>query len=955
MSISGVETGFTLLPGERMRVMEQKPIADRSRVLDLYAKSERGIDVYLAHMFGTKKIPPQQKEDFLKALDASIEIQQKQFAKGPEAATTVHAVLEQNKRASFVSFEKATHKEIQIPELTKEDKRTVRQNFLRRYMIKGLEAASSLRDRNNYIHSPFFEEARLKTTILENPDTAEHTAREILNEMNTYGLDTVQNYYYGAQEVTRAHNETQLKNAFEKWYGSIGNERVAHYFQKFSQQRLKQIRARGEGVTKKTVDQNARTFYDKFMDTWEYVIDYATPNSMKGPLADVPKGVLKMLFNSREMVSGFSKQMADSNRLRKWFWQLRLGRNVKQFVESEAKKTDKSTNFKRYQEKNVDKMLHSEAAGFDCQTFIESTPQRALSPSSALARILESLLTYEQKSGVKLKETANFTVFFGEDSYAKITLPTHFTSTEYLQKQIHLALENAQIQKIDLTARMRAELKYVGYSERREKNADYRKYYGYDDGLTGDYIIQIKDSLKNTAHDTLKPDEKEPPSMFAVDSHKAAVLIDMRKGVQGKHDGKGRDKIHIKYNHRAFDGLPAKKHFTHVVGELENDTTQWEPVSQIDAGDHFDNAIRYDGNTYPLQEGRALFHDKGVYKKITVKGKSGKDIVISPTLARSLVLGLANDVDYFQLLYAQDPAKADAEKREYLELNKDFYSDVQPAVVSFNHFKEAYKDWEERKATPLPVSSESSRTIGEWTERLSGSIERAKSGDSDTAVFASVPGSNESILYKVGLAFNSGARLLRDSQGMISPMPDTQATMQRNIIFYTAQSDAYNPDTINLERPEKNLGVIGYSQEGKKGNAFYTVRKFPGQSQVEFHNAVKYQLLAQDKSPRHMHFTLREMTRLVKMWDGLYRGKNSLSEYIELRDEVYENLKNNDVCGDKNLKAQGVGDVNEFQKYLNDILNTSALNTFSANGNEKMEKAQKNFYAFFQAMGAKIG
>ncbi|MFZ2026810.1 MAG: hypothetical protein WAV30_06015 [Microgenomates group bacterium] len=955
MSISGVETGFTLSPGERMRVMEQKPIPDRSRVLDLYAKSERGIDVYLSHLFAAKKIPPQQKVDFLKALDASIDTQHKQFSKGPETATTVQAVLEQNKRATFVSFEKATHKEVQIPELTKEDKNVVRQNFLRRYMIKGLEAASSLRDRNNYIHSPFFEEARLKTTILDNPDNPEHSAREILNEMNMYGIDTVQNYYYGVQEVSKAHNETQLKGAFEKWHASLGNERVASYFQKFSQQKLKQIRLSGEGTVKKTVDQNAKTFYDKFMDTWDYVIDYATPNSMKGALADVPKGVLKMLFNSREMVSGFSKQMADSNRLRKWFWQLRLGRDVKQFVESEAKKTDKSTNFKRYQEKNVDKMLHSEAAGFDCQTFIESTPQRAISPSSALARTLESLLRYEQQSGLKLKETANFTVFFGEDSYAKIALPTHFTSNEYLQKQIHLALENAHIQKIDLTARMRAELKYVGYSERREKNGDYRKYYGYDDGLTGDYIIQIKDSLKNIAHDTMKPDEKEPPSMFAVDSHKAAVLIDMRKGIQGKHDGKGRDKVHIKYNHRAFDGLPAKKHFTHIVGDLENDTTKWDPVGQIDSGAHFDNDIKYDGNVYPLQEGRALYHDKGVYKKITVKGKSGKDIVISPTLARSLVLGLANDIDYFQLLYAQDPARTDAEKREYLELNKEFYSDVQPAVVSFNHFKEAYKEWEEKKGTPLPVGTEAPRTVSEWTERLSGTIERAKSGDSDTAVFASVPGSNESILYKVGLAFNSGARLLRDSQGMISPMPDTQATMQRNIIFYTAQSDAYNPDTINLEHPEKNLGVIGYSQEGKKGNAFYTVRKFPGQSQVEFHNAVRYQLLGNDKNPRHLHFTLREMTRLVKMWDGLYRGKNSLSEYMTLRDEVFENLKNYDVCGDKNLKAQKITDINDFQRYLNDILNTSALNTFSTKENEKMEKAQQNFYAFFQAMGAKIG
>ncbi|MCX6731343.1 MAG: hypothetical protein NTZ55_05860 [Candidatus Roizmanbacteria bacterium] len=953
MAMSAVETGFKLSPGERMKVIENKPIPDRSRILDLYTKSERGIDVYLAHLFGTKKIDPQRKIDFLKTLDSAIDIQSKQHARGPETTTTVNAVLEQNKRANFLSFQTAADKEVQTKDLIAEDKQAIRLNFLRRYMIKGLEVATSLRDKNNYINSPFFEEARLKTTVLENPDSPEHEAMEILQEMNTYGIDTVQNYYFGAHEIAKAHNETQLKGTFEKWHGSLGNERIALYFQKLSQQKLKQLRSEGGRQIKKTTEQSASSYYEKFMETWNYVVEYGTPDSMKGPLAGIPKGVLKMLFNSREMMSGFTKQMADSDSLRKWFWQLRLGRNIKQFVETEATKTNKSTDFKRYQEKHVDQMLHSEAAGFDCQTFIESTPQRTLSPSSALAKTLESLMNYEQNAGLKLKETAHFTVFFGEDSYAKIALPTHFKSAEYLREQIQLALKNAQIQKVDLTARMRAELKYTGYSEKRDKNKDYRKYYGYEDGLTGDYIIQLKGAEKNGG-DTLKPDEREPQSMFAVDSHKAAVLIDLRKGVMGK-DGKDRDKIHIKYNHRAFDGLPAKKHFTYITNELETDTTKWESVRQIDGEHFFDNLIKYDGNVYPIQEGRAAFVDNGTYKKITIKGKGGKNIVISPTLARSLVLGLANNIDYFQVLYAQDPEKTDAEKKEYLDLNKEFFSDVQPAIVSFNHFKEAYEEWEKLKTVPTSNSAQTSSTVTEWTERLSQSVERAKAGDSDTAVFASVPGSNESLLYKVGLTFNEGAKLLRDSQGMVSPMPDTQTTLQRNIIFYTAQSDAYNPDVVDLEKPQKNLGVIGYSQEGKKGNAFYTVRKFPGQAQVEFHNAIKYQLMENDKNPRHTHFTLREMTKLVRMWDNLYRGKSSLGEYLKMREEVYENLKNWDVCGERNLLAHDIKDINGLQRYLNTILNASAVNTFSTKTDNKIEKTQHDFYEFFKAIGAKIG
>lgn len=970
MISNNLENGAAV--GSRQRIENNTnatPLSDSPRIkniVDLNKRVEKSTDIYLSHLFPHKKIEPKMRADLVKGMDMVIQSQIQVQKKGTiDTAITVKAVHEGSATTDFFSYEHAAQKEVKVLGLVKEDRETIHQNLLRRYIIKGLEIASTLRDRDNYVLSPFFEEARLNTNVLDVPDSRDNEAREILMEMNRFGIDTIQNYYQGTGELALAKNENQLRATFEKWNKSISNDRVLAYFQKYTQQKLQRLRAdaKQQPASEK---KRAGTFFRKFEETWNYVVDYATPDAMKSPLSNIPKSVLTGLYKSRENASSFTKRMSDSERLRKWFWQLRLGRNVKQYIEEDASKTQKDTDFKRYQESMVDKMLHTEAAGYDCLTGIESN-ERSLSNSGVIQKTIESLMSYEKSANRKQKEMTNFTIFLGENSYAKIAIPTIYRDKNYLNEQIKLALEHANVQKINLSARMRAELKYMGYSTKRAKDETYRKYFGYDNQLVGDYIIQIKDAHSGEA----KNDEYLPQSMFAVDSHKAAVLVDMRRSppVNGKYF----DKIHIKYNHKAFDGLPAKKHFTHVVTDLETSKTEPLHIDAFDDRTNTDSTPQFDTNKYPSVDGRATLVDNGVYKKISIKSKEGKDIVVSPTLVRSLVLAMANDVDYFHVLYAQDLAKADNEKREYLEMNKDFYSDVQAAVVSFNHFKEVYREWESIKnKTPLPQkrltfneliqqvgkgknekeTSSPTQQISEWTGNVSKTIERAKNGDSDAAVFAAIPGSHESLLYKVGLAFNEGAKLLRNSQGMISPMPDTQATLNRNIVFYTAQSDAYNPNTINLAKPEKNLGVVGYSQEGKKGNAFYSVRKFPGQAQVEFHDVVVNDLLKDDKSPTHAHHTLKEFTKVVKAWDSLYRGKVSLSDYIMVRDRAYETLKNWDICGEKNLTARGIRDINGFQDYLNRTLEGSAKSTLNK---EKIDLARQNFYEFFQTIGAKIG
>lgn len=971
MISSNPEAGVGVGSGRAVENMQNATPLDNSprikSILELNNRVEKGIDIYLSHLFPNKKIDPKSRAAFVNGIDTVIQSQEEVQKKGTiDSAVTIKAVLDGSIQTDFFSYQRAAEKEVKVLGLIKEDRETIRQNLLRRYIIKGLEVASTLRDRDNYVQSPFFEEARLNTNVLETIDSRDNEAREIMMEMNKYGINTIQNYYQGSGEVSLSKNENQLKASFEKWSKNINNDRVLSYFQKYTQQKLQRLRleAKHQPASER---KNAGTFFTKFQETWDYVIDYATPDSMKTPLSNIPKSVLTGLYKTRENASAFSKKMSDSERLRKWFWQLRLGRNVKQYIEEDASKTEKSTDFKRYQENMVDKMLHTEAAGYDCLTGIESN-ERSLSNSGVIQKTIESLMMYEKNANRKQKEMANFTVFLGEDSYAKISIPTIFRDKNYLNEQIRLALENADVQKINLQGRMLAELKYMGYSSKRTKDENYRKLFGYENQLNGDYIIQIKGA--RSGGESLN-DEFMPQSVFAVDSHKAAVLIDMRPSKQ--INGKYYDKVHIKYNHKAFDGLPAKKHFTYVVTDLEKGDTQALHIDKFDDGTNTSSTPRYDTNKYPSVDGRATLHDTGVYKKISIKSKEGKDIVVSPTLARSLVLALANDVDFFHVLYGQDPAKADIEKREYLEQNKDFYSDVQAAVVSFNHFKDVYKEWESIKnKTPLPkqrftfnelvqqvgkrndpkVIANPARDIGEWTGNLSKAIERAKNGDSDAAVFAAIPGSHESLLYKVGLAFNEGAKLLRNTQGMISPIPDTQATLNRNIVFYTAQSDAYNPNTINLEKPEKNIGVIGYSQEGKKGNAFYSVRKFPGQAQVEFHDVIVNDLLMDDKSPMHKHQTLKEFTKVLKAWDSLYRGKTSLTEYLVTRDSSYESLKSRDICGEKNLVERGIRDINGFQDYLNRTLEGSAKSTLNR---DKINKARENFYEFFQTVGAKVG
>lgn len=212
-----------------------------------------------------------------------------------------------------------------------------------------------------------------------------------------------------------------------------------------------------------------------------------------------------------------------------------------------------------------------------------------------------------------------------------------------------------------------------------------------------------------------------------------------------------------------------------------------------------------------------------------------------------------------------------------------------------------------------------------------------------------MPGALEDTLYTMGLAFHKGAKMLRDSQGMISPMALKEVDPENPVFFSTAQSQAYNPDLIDILHPYKSIGVVGMLQQ-TKDNTTYVVRKLPSQAQQEFHSAIKDELFASEKRPQHMVQSMRQLTEMIQTWDDLLHGKVSLEQYVQKREEVFERLDTYDACHDQ-LRRQGISDADGLQRFLNGVLQRAAENTLTS---EKIVEARTDLIDFLKWVGADV-
>ncbi len=838
----------------------------------------------------------------------------------------------------------------------------LKNQFLEHYIIHAIDTDLAIRNSKVHLKSAHFGKTGTNDDVGPGGLAQLESVRELLSEIQRFGVDSVHGYYTHAERIQKAQTQKEIEIILESAREGKIRDDVLQEIKRLADIRKKEFKKSEHKTSNTTAERKADTFKKKLDTAWDY-FNYVTPDDQKTILYNAPKKILDLVSSMRDRFSSFTEMMGASEELREYFWQFKLGRDVQGYIKKQASRLANNTDYSRYQERVTDPFLRSEASGFEITTQIPSGTN-SLYPVKTLVNTIEALVMRDSETPIRDSKTSHYiTVLWGENGFFKIAVPRFFRDKAELRSRIIASLSSGiEYKQIKMSSFDRAALKYTGHSPNRITDKTYQELYGFKQGkktINGDYLIQIQGHSGGSLH------EHSPGSLFAVDSHKAAVLIDMRS--QGKSNAK--DKLLVRYNHSEFDGLQASDHFQrikkHLVEYAKTDSIQNERVMSGLHNVDFAPVTDGDTRTYPIVEGIAYMNDTAQYPKATLKRATGEKIVFTPTMLKSLTFAMANGIDNFHQLYAQ----SDALKNEFLQLNADRFSNVQPTIVSFNHFKNAYKEWE--KVTQKRIETEnkswslrnllssfqpkkdkpSSRDIMlEWGTKLQDAANRSKEGNSDLAVFSAVPGALEDVLYSMGLAFHKGAKLLRDSQGMVSPMALKEYDPENPVFFSTAQSQAYNPDTVDILHPYKSMGVIGALQQSKESTT-YVVRKLPSQAQQEFHDAIKDEIFAGEIRPQHIAQSMRHMTVMIKTWDDLLHGKVTLDHYVQKRDEVFEKLDSYDACRDQ-LRRQGITDPEGLQKYLNGVLQRAAENTLNT---EKITQARTNLIDFLKWVGADVG
>lgn len=776
--------------------------------------------------------------------------------------------------------------------------------------------------------------------------TVELRATRILDEMKEHGVDSVVAFRKAVMKIEKAKNAREMNYIVETEHigEAIQNERLRLRFDHSIQMRndyfATSTKEFEQGKKDEPNVQKADKYEKMFKEAWDY-FQYATPKDMNGRHSWLPKRTLQLIHFARKNLHLFNKEVARSEDLMRTFWHSRVRPEamheymVKEAPHEEMKAID--TLFNRYHERISDRFLNSEAAGFELKEAIR-IPEK-VEPSVMVFQTMKSLIRQHQP---KNQNEVLFTLMIGEQQMRKVKVQyNELWSNEQIEKAIEAGLAQSSIvaivdseSKQPLTRKQRAEISYTGYSPDRVEDKAYRDVYGYgkEKKLNGDYLIQIK-GWQRGAYDHNHVDQYSPESLFAVDSHKAAVLLDMDPiSTQA-----GTAQVTIRYNHTHIDGIQAEHHaerqFQTIRDLVEKPTLKGS--ARILTGAVMMPKSDSDPGVYPLMEGRATYIDtESPPKKMELGGMK-----FSPTDLNLITLMMANDIDYVHQLHAEQEKKG-----MFYTRNADRFDNVQPAMVSRNHLIQEYKKW-------LAGQPFDEVAVREWLVQTRAAGDRSKKGRSDLAVLAAAPGPlHEDSLYLFGLKFTQGARLMRDTQCTFSPLARKALVNREHQEFSTAHSNSSAPDTIDLTKPYKSMGIIGYLPDNNGKTNVYTVRRLPSQSQVEFSKAVKRDLVAQS-TPSMQTEALKEFTRVIQAWDELLKGNINLDTYRGVTKSVLENLYDPEVCGEDQLATWGIRDTDTFQAYLNTTLENAAKNTFNK---KNLTTARNNIEAFFIAAGATV-
>lgn len=729
--------------------------------------------------------------------------------------------------------------------------------------------------------------------------------RHMIFQMKKYGVDKIIDHYDRISSVKSAvlpKDVDLVINSILSEYPKINillkdspletanaanlNELEKDIFFAVKEKRLKLINlAENQDRMKSTVSEEdlSQNLRIQFESAFNYLISLVPP-SERNLLDQAPYYVLKLAMVLRRILP-----VANAEVLAQIWWQLRLGgtraRDIFEHVKKEWPDFVRQQKLEKYANHLSDNSLGSEAAGFEFKNTI--LIQQETKPNEVVFQIIKNLI----KNHIpKNQNVIRFTLLDRDKRLKKISVPYQegLLDSE-IETNIAIALTNSgEWNDVRIDEKEKAELSYLGHnSKKRKKNSYYRTiYHGFgenkktDADYEGDYLVQIG---------SIYEDSRDPRSLFAVDSHKAAIQLKFRNA--------GEIIMTTRYNHQYFDGSPAKSHTDYLVADTNNVTLK-PKVPEILGGDdnsqenYLKDLMEQPEETeLPLVEARADYDDDYLYETVSLN----ENDYLSSTDFRSLIIAKANNIQYFQMLIA-------AKKKGSYFVRNPNADNVQPVVIA-----------------PRTLTR-SNR--GQWVANLKKSKDRSKNGIGDVALFASIAGTRQAPLSYIASAVNPvGTNMLIHSQGMISAITE-------NVNFTTAFSDAYRPATIDLNSPVESMGIIGMGID-KKGISHYTVRLLPSQAQAKFRQAV-INLIPKNISSSQKTIVLKEFTKIIDAWDRLVCGQGSenqisLEEYNRIKNQIVGKLENDGLISLKKLDIEG----KSVQLYLNETLKEAAQDIFN--------------------------
>jgi hypothetical protein len=660
------------------------------------------------------------------------------------------------------------------------------------------------------------------------------------------------------------------------------------------------ISVQDEKVDKARAKLNSETSAKMVAEQFEMGYEYLNsliPQEERKRGDKVPYYILKLSMGLRKIFP-----VANTEVLAQIWWQLRLGgvraKDIYEHLKREMPDYVKANKLKKYSEHLADNYLSSEAAGFEFQKEVKVV--EGVTPNGLIFQTMKDLIQHHIP---KNQEYVRFTLIEGEQNIRKIVLPYHegITDSE-INANIKSALLTNRWTQLNLTERERADLSYKGYSAKeREKDKKYQQVYkgfGVDEKTkeeySGDYIIQIGSTFDST---------RDPRSLFAVDSHKAAIQLQIKEA--------GKVAVTARYNHSYFDGVPADTHSKEVfTGISQLDATDAPGILSLSENSvsHYltqaiESAVESHTSALPIIEARADYEDTSSYEKKVL----GDSAIITPIEMRGLVVARANGIQYYQHLVGGP------DKGAYFSRNPNS-NNIQPVVIA-----------------PSTLTKNTAET---WARRVRMTVKRAKESVGDVALFSSVAGTKEGLLAVAGTRLNPRlTNMLRHAQGMVSAF----VGKENGATFTTAISNGYLPPAIDLNNPVPSMGVLGmYIHED--GTAHYTTRLLPSQAQQYFRKAALdlcWPHLAEDGQ----RLVLNEFNKIISAWDQLVGGgiagkkAITLKEYEQIRDTVLHDLAIQGLIHDEGKIETG----EKLQMYLNETLQYAARDILNE---EKLRKAR---------------